>query len=137
MLTSDRDYDLMITDGGRTERHPYHVQTIADRPPILAVSGRRPATWTPLGGKVPIAGRRRLPCLTSLAYETAVGAGMPRSRTGRTNPRAQVQADWDAGDLPPGQSALFGSSCDNDRVSGPHVTQSAHFDPLPDASEAH
>lgn len=135
VLTSDRDYDLVITDGGHTERRPYHVQTIADRPPILAVSAPAGDMDLPPGGKVPIAasGADDFGLLDlSLAYETAAGAKarVPLAHWPDEPKDAQVQADWDAGDLGllPGQSASFWLELrDNDRVSGPHVTQSAHF----------
>ena len=135
VLGGDRDYDLVITDGGRADRHTYHVQTIADRPPILAVSAPSGDMDLPPGGKVPIAASGAddfgLTDL-SLAFETAAGAKgrVPLARWPNEPKDAQVQADWDAGDLGllPGQSAAFWLELrDNDRVSGPHVTQSAHF----------
>ncbi|HEV8480814.1 MAG TPA: hypothetical protein VGR66_08455 [Candidatus Eisenbacteria bacterium] len=135
VLSGDRDYDLVITDGGRQDRQRYHVQTIADRAPILALSAPAGDMDLPSGGKVPIAASGAddfgLTDL-SLAYETASGAkGRVSLARWPAEPKdAQVQADWDAGDLGllPGQSATFWLELrDNDRVGGPHVTTSAHF----------
>jgi len=135
VLEGERDYDLVIENGGRADRHTYHVQTVADRPPILAVSAPSGDMDLPPGGKVPIAasGADDFGLLDfSLVYQTAAGAKarVPLQRWPEEPKDAQMQADWDAGDLGllPGQSASFWLELrDNDRVSGPHVTESAHF----------
>jgi hypothetical protein len=135
VLAGDRDYDLVIQDGARDDRRRYHIQTIADRPPILALSAPAGDMDLPPGGKVPIAASGAddfgLTDL-SLAYETAAGAKgrVPLAHWPDEPKDAQVQADWDAGSLGllPGQSASYWLELrDNDRVSGPHVTTSAHF----------
>ena len=135
VLAGDRDYDLVIDDGGAGERHTYHVQTIADRPPLLSVSAPSGDVDLPPGGKVPLAASAAddfgLTDL-SVAYEIEGGARgrVPAVRWPDERKEATFEGAWDAGGLGllPGQAATFWLELrDNDRVSGPHVTTSARF----------
>jgi hypothetical protein len=135
LIEGNGNYDVVIHDIDAPQRMTFRYEAIPDRAPVLTVLEPLGDMDLPVGQRIPLAVTATDDFgLTSLSLVYQVDGESPTRRQllrWPDEPRETTAGkEWDLspiGLLPGQQVSFFLEVRDNDRVSGPKVTQSEHF----------